>query len=149
SQKSPRRRQLHFLRRVEPAVRGASLYHNRDGLLARTPDRKSAKPFGQEAMARGERLHEPQHARVLQIREFPASEFPMAPCPGGNNLSTAASGHSAAGWNFFLHFSFALLHPRYLPRRAQTDALVARFHSRGLVFPAAGSGPNRARGRFS
>lgn len=37
--KLTRRRQLHFLWRVEPAVRGAPVFNNSDGLLARPPNR--------------------------------------------------------------------------------------------------------------
>src|SRR5436190_9473969 len=41
AEKSPRQRELYFLRRVEPAVRRIAFFHHGDGFLARKTDRES------------------------------------------------------------------------------------------------------------
>jgi alginate O-acetyltransferase complex protein AlgI len=49
-------------------------------------------------------------------------------------------------WHFLLHLPFALLYPRYLSRRDEADALAARFHTGGVVLPAARRRADRPRG---
>src|SRR6267378_1842833 len=53
------------------------------------------------------RLHEPEHARIFQIREFSVAKFPMAPRAHRYCLPTAASRHPPARRHFFLHVSFS------------------------------------------
>src|SRR5205823_14356251 len=94
-------------------------------------------------------LHESEHARFFQIREFPAPKFPMAGRARRDHLSTAPPRHPAPGRNFVLHIPFLVLHARYLSRCLTTDALAPRFRSRGFIFPAARGWTNRPSGRFS
>src|ERR1043166_157727 len=100
-------------------------------------------------MAGRECLYEPEHARFLQVRKFSPAKFPSAGGAHWFHLSAAASRYSFARRHFLLHVPFAFLHARHLPRRIATDAIAARFRSRGLVFPAVGRRADRARGRFS
>src|SRR5437870_1446038 len=144
-----RRRELYLLRGVESALCRIALRHDGDGLLARAPDGQGARSTIEEMVAGGECLHEPEHARFLQVREFPAPEFSMGARARRTHLPAAASRHSAAGRHFVLHFSFSLLHTRHLSRRFAADAVAARFHSRRIFLSPAGRRTDRARRRFS
>src|SRR5207237_9817493 len=104
----------------------------------RSPNRQSAGSARQKAVAGRERLHESEHAWLFQIRKFLAPKFPMVGRARRNHLSTAAPRHSAPGRHFLLHISLLVLHARHLSWRAPTDAIAARFHSRGFVFSTAG-----------
>jgi len=139
--------ELYFLRRLEPAICGAAVFDNLYGFLARPPDCKGAR--ASEAPVAGcQRLHEPEHARVLQIWKFSPAKFPMAARAHRNRLPTAASGHLAASRHFILHLPFALLYAGHLSRGASTDAIFARFRAGGFVFPTARCRAVCARWRF-
>ena len=66
-----------------------------------------------------------------------------------HHLSAAAPRYSFARRHFVLHIPFALLYTRHLSRRVAAHEIAAGFHTRRFVFPPAGRGANRARGRFS
>src|SRR5207249_8400489 len=101
------------------------------------------------SLAGRERVHEPEHARVLQIRKFPAPKFPMAGRAHRHHLPTAAPRHSAPGRHFVLHLPFAFLHARHLSRRFATNEIAPRLHSRGFILSAARRWTNCPRRRFS
>ena len=65
AKKSARCSQLHFLWRVESAVRSALVRNHRDGFLARTENGQSQRSTFTTSLAGRERLHEPEHARIL------------------------------------------------------------------------------------
>src|SRR4029450_9854448 len=137
AEKSARRGELPFLRRLEPAVRRAVVFYHGDGFLARPPDGQTERSTCQEALARRERLHESEHAWFFQIRKFSSPEFPMAARARRNHLPTTASRHSSSGRDFLLHVSFLVLHARHLSRRVAANAVTPRFHSCSFFFPAA------------
>ncbi len=68
AKKSARDRKLYFLRRVEPTVCRAPLFHYRDGFLARPANCQSQGPAFARSLAGRQCLYEPEHARVFQIR---------------------------------------------------------------------------------
>ena len=149
AEKFARRRELHFLRRLESALRCPSFHDYRHGFLARPPDWQSQRSTLKTPVARRERLHEPQHAGVFQIWEFSPGEFPMVAGPRGRHLSTASSRHPAAGRHFLLHFPLPLLHARYLSRRPAAHEIAPRFRPRRFFFPATRRRPDCPGGRFS
>src|SRR6267378_1789197 len=124
AEKSARGRQLHFLWRVEPALRRAAFLDDGDGFLARSPNWQSERSAREEALAGGQRLHESEHARVFQIREFSAPKFPVVGRARRHHLSATPSRHSPSGRNFVLHVSFAFLYARHLSRRFATDPIA-------------------------
>ncbi len=65
AEKFARRSQLHFLWRLEPAVRRAPVRHHSDGFLAWPSNEQSQRSTGKTSLAGRERLHESEHARVL------------------------------------------------------------------------------------
>ena len=149
AEKFPRGRKLHFLRRVESAIRGAALFHDGNGFLAwQTNCQGQGTPFAARVVG-WQRLHEPEHARVFQIRELSAAKFSVAARAPRNHLSTTAFGHSSAGWHFLLHVPFSLLHARHLSRRFETDEVAARFHPGRFLFSSVGRRANCARRRLS
>ena len=149
AQEPPRRGELHFLRSVESAFRRASFFNHQHGFLARGPNGESCDRTIKTRLARGQRVHEPEHARLLQIRKLPAGKFPVAARTHRYHLSSTPPRHPSAGWHLLLHVSFAVLYPRYLSRCSPTDAIVARFRSRSLLFPSIGRWTNCACRRFS
>src|SRR5690242_3075364 len=96
-----------------------------------------------------ERVHEPEHAWLFQVREFSASEFSMVARPSRDRLSAAAFGYSVACRNFVLHIPFALLHAGYLSRSVAADKIPARFCFGGFIFSTARGRTDCAGGRFS
>src|SRR5207237_2794298 len=125
--------------------RPAAILRHSDGFLARPPNWQSPDSARKEALARRQRLHESQHARLFQVRKFSSSKFPMDACARGDHLSAAAPRHFAAGRHFLLHFPFAFLHARYLSRRLATNTVPARSYSRSLLFSAPRRRSNRSR----
>ncbi len=57
--------QLHFLWRMESAVRCAPIFDHRDGFLAGPADSQGPNPAGQETVACRQCVHESEHARLL------------------------------------------------------------------------------------
>jgi len=108
AEKFPRGRKLHFLRRVESAIRGAALFHDGNGFLAwQTNCQGQGTPFAARVVG-WQRLHEPEHARVFQIRELSAAKFSVAARAPRNHLSTTAFGHSSAvGISFYTFHSLS------------------------------------------
>ena len=149
AEESTRRRELYFLRRLEPALRGSPLLDDCDGFLARPPDRQSQKSTVKTPLAGRERLHEPQHAGVFQIREFSPGKLPVVAGARRRDLSTASSRYPAAGRHFLLYVPLPLLHARHLSRRPATHAIAPRFRPRRFVFPATRRRPDCPGGRFS
>src|SRR5437762_9650968 len=125
TQKSSRGSQLHFLWRLEPALRCALVRDHRDGFLAWPSNEHGQRSTCKTSLAGCERLHESEHAGVFQIRKLSAPKFSVAARASGDHLSTAASRHSASGWNFLLHFPFTFVYARYLSGRAATDEVFA------------------------
>ena len=150
AQKSARRRELHFLRRVESAFRRASLRHDRDGFLSRPSNGQSAKT----GMPRKVWLVVSVAVNLSMLGffkygNFLLENFQWVLARERHHLPTAASRYLSADRHFVLHLPFALLHARHLSRRDAADAIAARFRARGFVFPAARRRTDRARGRFS
>ena len=69
AEKFARRSQLHFLWRLEPAVRCALVRDHRDGFLAWPSNGQSQRSTCKTSLAGRERLHESEHARVLSNTE--------------------------------------------------------------------------------
>src|SRR5207249_7500353 len=138
AEKSSRSRELHFLRRVEPAIRRAALFHDGNGFLARQTNCQGQRAAFASRLVGWQRRHEPEHARVLQIRELSAAKFSVAPRAHRHHLSATASRHSSARRHFFLHVSFSLLHARHLSRRFKAHQIVARFRPGRFLFSSAG-----------
>src|SRR5215211_2970463 len=113
--------QLHFLWRLESAICRIAVRDHGDGFLAWPSNGQSQRSTCKTALARSERLHESEHARVFQIWELSAPKFPVAARASWDHLPTAASEHSASGRDFFLHLPFTFLHARHLSGRAATD----------------------------
>ena len=65
AKKSARRRELHFLRRVEPAIRRVAFFHDGDGFLVGQTDRQSENSKITSRLVGRQRLHESEHARLL------------------------------------------------------------------------------------
>ena len=149
AEKFPRDRELRFLRRVEPSIRRAALFHDGNGFLAwQTNGQGQGTPFAPR-LAGCQRLHEPEHAGVFQIRELSAGKFSVAARAPRHHLSATASRHSSARRHFLLHVSFSFLHARHLSRRFEADQVVARFRPGRFLFSSAGRRANCAGGRFS
>ncbi len=65
TEKHARRRELYFLRRLESSLRRPPLFHHGDGFLARLKNCQSQTgPYPQD-VARRQRDHEFEHARIL------------------------------------------------------------------------------------
>src|SRR5213593_3481848 len=127
AEKSSGNRELHLLRRVEPAIRRTALFHDGNGFLARqTNCQGQGTPLAARLVSR-QRRHEPEHARGFQIRELSAAKFSVAAGTHRHHLSPTASRHSSACRHFFLHVSFSLLHARHLSRSPAAHEIVARF----------------------
>ncbi len=118
AEKFARRSQLHFLWRLEPALRCPLVWDHRDGFLAWSSNGQSQRATCKTSLASRERLHESEHARIFQIRKLSARKFSVAARASRDHLSTAASGHPASGGNFVLHFPFPFVHARHLSGRA-------------------------------
>src|SRR5436190_9259806 len=103
TQKSSRGSQLHFLWRLEPALRCALVRDHRDGFLAWPSNEQGQRSTCKTSLAGCERLHESEDAGVFQIRKLSVPKFSVAARASGDHLSTAASGHFASGRNFLLH----------------------------------------------
>jgi hypothetical protein len=58
-------RELHFLRRMEPAIRSAALFYDGNGFLARQTNGQGHRAPFAAGLVDCQRLHESQHARVL------------------------------------------------------------------------------------
>src|SRR5947207_2150681 len=149
TEESPRSRQLHLLRRVESALRGAALFHDRDGFLARQTNEQGKRTTFAARVVGCQRLHEPEHAGILQIRELPAAKFSVAACARWRHLSATSSRYSSTRRHLLLHLSFSLLHAGHLSRGPKAYQIAARFRSGRFVFSSAGRRPDCACRRFS
>src|SRR5262249_58982558 len=101
------------------------VFTDRHGFLAWPQNGKSQSPTRKTPVAGRERLHESEHARFFQVREFSARKFSVAARANGDHLSTATFRHSASRRNLVLHFSFTFVHPRHLSGRVTTDEIPA------------------------
>src|SRR5205814_5737233 len=135
--------------RLESALRGPPILDDCDGFLARPPNRQSEKSTVKTPLAGRERLHEPQHAGVFQVREFSPGKLPVVAGARGRHLSTASSRHPAAGRHFLLHVPLPLLHARHSSRCSATHSIAPRLRPRRFVFPATRRRPDCPGGRFS
>src|SRR6266487_3891335 len=110
AEKFPRNRELCLLRRVEPAVCRAPLFHDGNGFLAGQTNGEGQRAAVTPRLVNWQRLHEPEHARVLQIRKLSAPKFSVAARAPRHHLSATASRYSSARRHFLLYVSFSLLH---------------------------------------
>ncbi len=65
AQKPARGRELPFLRSVESAFRRPSFFNHQHGFLARGANGESCNSAIKTRLARGQRVHEPEHAWLL------------------------------------------------------------------------------------
>src|SRR6266581_5874058 len=149
AEKFPCNRELCLLRRVEPAVCRPPLFHDGNGFLAGQTNGEGQRSAVTPRLVNWQRLHEPEHARDLQIRKLSAPKFPVVARAPRHHLSATASRYSSARRHFLLYVSFSLLHARHLSRRFEADEVAARFHPGRFLFSSAGRRPNCASRRFS